>query len=75
MLDLFFMNIGTNNIMTDISNGVIRLARMTFMSGHHILERVLGHETIHRLHRKKFDGVLLNIEFGKPYDKVKWLFL
>jgi hypothetical protein len=74
MLD-FFMNIGTNHIMTDISNEVIRLAHMTFMLGHRILERVLGHETIHRLHQKKFDGVLLNMEFGKPYDKVKWPFL
>jgi hypothetical protein len=30
-------------------------------------------ETIHELHRKKLDGVLLlKIDFEKAYDKVKW---
>jgi hypothetical protein len=46
------------------------------MPGRHILEGVLVlHETIHELHRKKLDGVLLKIDFEKAYDKVKWPFL
>jgi hypothetical protein len=36
---------------------------------------VILHETIHELHRKKMDGILLKIDFEKAYDKVKWLFL
>ena len=33
------------------------------------------HETIHELHRKKKDGVILKLDFEKAYDKVKWPFL
>jgi hypothetical protein len=36
---------------------------------------VILHETIHELHNKKMDGVLLKIDFEKAYDKVKWSFL
>jgi hypothetical protein len=35
---------------------------------------VVLHETIHELHRRKLDGVLLKIDFEKAYDKVKWDF-
>jgi hypothetical protein len=46
------------------------------MPGRHILEGVVVlHEKIHELHKKKFDGVLLKIDFEKAYDKVKWDFL
>jgi hypothetical protein len=42
----------------------------------HILEGVVViHETIHELHRKKLDGVLLKLDFEKAYDKVKCDFL
>jgi hypothetical protein len=46
------------------------------MPGRHILEGVvILHETIHELHRKKLDGVLLKLDFEKAYDKFKWSFL
>jgi hypothetical protein len=55
---------------------VIKPTQTAFMPGRHILEGVvILHETIHELHRKKLDGVLLKLDFGKAYDKVKWSFL
>ena len=36
---------------------------------------VILHETVHELHRKKLNGVILKIDFEKVYDKVKWSFL
>jgi hypothetical protein len=31
---------------------------------------VILHETIHKLHTKKMDGVIFKIDFEKAYDKV-----
>jgi hypothetical protein len=54
---------------------VIRLTQTSFIPGRHILEGVvILHETIHELHRKEMDGILLKIDFEKAYDKVKWYF-
>ena len=36
---------------------------------------VILHETIHELHTKKLNGVILKIYFEMAYDKVKWSFL
>ena len=33
------------------------------------------HETIHKLHRKRQDGVILKLDFEKAYDKTKWHFI
>jgi hypothetical protein len=42
------------------------------MLGGHILEGVLVlHKTIHEMHRRNLDGVLVKIDFEKAYDKVK----
>jgi hypothetical protein len=71
----FFTKVGTNRV-TSVAQKVIRPTQTTFMPGRHILEGVLIlHETIHELHRKKMDGVLLKINFEKAYDKVRWPFL
>jgi hypothetical protein len=46
------------------------------MRGRNILEGVvIIHETIHEMHRKKQNGVILKIDFEKAYDKVKWSFM
>ena len=46
------------------------------MRGRNILEGVvILHETIHELHRKNQNGVIIKIDFEKAYDKVRWDFL
>jgi hypothetical protein len=46
------------------------------MRGRNILEGVvILHGTIHELHRKMQDGVILKIDFEKSCDQVKWPFL
>jgi hypothetical protein len=36
---------------------------------------IVLHETIHELHRKKQNGVILKIDFEKAYDKINWSFV
>ena len=49
---------------------------MTFMPGRNIPEgAVVLHETIHELHKKKKNGVILKLDFEKAYDKVNWSFV
>jgi hypothetical protein len=51
------MKVATNRI-SKIAEKVIRTNQTSFMPGRHILERVaILHETIHKVHRKKMDGV------------------
>jgi hypothetical protein len=43
------------------------------MQGRHILDGVVTlDETVHEIHRKKLNEVILKIDFKKAYDKVKW---
>jgi hypothetical protein len=52
------------------------LYQITFVPGRNIMEGVvILHETIHEMHRKKMNGVILKLDFEKAYDKVKWEFL
>jgi hypothetical protein len=45
------------------------------MPGRNILEGVvILHETIHELHKKKKNDVILKLDFEKAYDKVNWSF-
>jgi hypothetical protein len=36
---------------------------------------IVLHETIHEMHRKKYSGVILKIDFEKAYDKLNWNFI
>jgi hypothetical protein len=59
-----------------VADHVIRPSQTAFMQGRNILDGVvILHETVHELHRKKMNGVILKIDFEKAYDNVKWSFL
>jgi hypothetical protein len=62
--------------LNSVADHVVRPTQTAFMQGRYILDGVVTlHETIHELHRKKLNGVILKIDFEKAYDKVKWSFL
>jgi hypothetical protein len=59
-----------------VSDHVVLQSLTAFMQGRYILDGVVTlHETIHEMHRKKLNVVILKIDFEKTYDKVKWSFL
>ena len=54
-----------------MADHVVRPSQTTFMQGRNILDGVaILHETVHELHRKKLNGVILKFNFKKAYDKV-----
>ena len=62
--------------LNSVADHVVRPTQTTFMQGRNILDGVvILHETVHEMHRKKLNGVILKIDFEKAYDKVKWSFL
>ena len=70
-----FTKVATNRLM-GVANKVVQPSQIAFMPGRNIMEGVvILHETIHELHTKKLNGVVLKIDFEKAYDKVKWPFL
>jgi hypothetical protein len=70
-----FTKVATIQLNT-VADHVIRPSQTAFMQGRNILDGVVVlHETVHELHRKKLNGVILKIDFEKAYDKVKWSFL
>jgi hypothetical protein len=63
--------VDTNRIL-EVAHTVVRPTQTAFMLGRQILEGVVViHETIHELHWKKMDNVLLKIAFEKAYGNVK----
>jgi hypothetical protein len=55
---------------------MIQPSQSVFIKGKNILDGVvILHETIHEMHRKRLNGVILKLYFEKAYDKVKWSFL
>ena len=64
------------NRLSVVAQKIIRPSQTAFIPGRHILEGVvILHETIHEMHKKKKNGVILKLDFEKAYDKVKWPFL
>jgi hypothetical protein len=50
-------------------------SQTAFMQGRYILDGVVTfHKTIHEMHRKSLNGIILKINFEKTYDKIKWSF-
>jgi hypothetical protein len=50
----------------------VRPSQTPFMQGRNILDEVVTlHETVHELHSKKLNRVILKLDFEKAYDKVK----
>ena len=70
-----FTKVATSRI-NSVANHLINPTQTAFMRGRNILEGVIiFHETIHELHRKNQNGVIIKIDFEKAYDKVRWDFL
>jgi hypothetical protein len=66
-----FTKIATIRLNT-VADHVVRPSQTAFMQGRNILDGVaILHETVHELHSKKLNGVILKIDFEKAYDKVK----
>jgi hypothetical protein len=62
--------------LNNVADHVVRPSQTAFMQGRNILDGVVTlHETVHELHSKKLNGVILKLDFEKAYDKVKWSFL
>jgi hypothetical protein len=62
--------------VTDVAKKVISPTQTTFLPGRNIMEGVIVlHKTIHEMHRKKQDGVILKIDFENAYDKINWSFV
>jgi hypothetical protein len=71
----FFTKVATIRLNA-VADDVVRPSQTAFMQGRNILDGVVTlHETVHELHSKKLNGVLLKLDFKKAYDKVKWSFL
>jgi hypothetical protein len=62
--------------LTQVAEKLISQSQTAFIPGRNIMEgAVILHETIHELHRKKMNRVILKLDFEKAYDKVKWGFI
>jgi hypothetical protein len=70
-----FMKVATLRL-NSVGDHVDRPSRTMFRQGRNILDEVVSlHETVHVLHSKKLNWVILKMDFEKAYDKVKWSFL
>lgn len=55
-----------------VASKVVQPSQTSFMPGWNIMEGVvISHGSIHELHTKKINGVILKFDFEKVYDKVK----
>jgi Reverse transcriptase (RNA-dependent DNA polymerase) len=64
------------NRLSGIMNNIVDEAQVAFIQGRFILDNVLtAHEIIHYAKIYKQKGIILKIDFEKPYDRVSWPFL
>ena len=70
-----FTKVATNRI-ANVAQRIIKPSQTAFLPGRNIMEgAVILHETLHELHTKKQNGIVLKIDFEKVYDKVSRNFL
>jgi hypothetical protein len=66
-----FMKMATIRLNTVVDH-VVRPSQTMFMEGRNIQDGVVAlYKTVHKLHSKKLNGVILKLDFEKTYDKVK----
>ena len=59
--------------LNSVPDHVVSPTQTAFMQGRNILDGMaIIHETVHEMHRRKLNGVILKIDFEKAYDKVNW---
>jgi hypothetical protein len=57
--------------VTPIVQKVISPSQTAFLSGRNIMEEVIVlHETIHKMHKNKQNGIVLKIDFEKADDNM-----
>ena len=62
-----FTKVLTNRLSV-VAQKIIRPSQTAFIPGRHILEGVvILHETIHEMHKKKKNGVILKLDFEKKH--------
>jgi hypothetical protein len=70
-----FTKVATLRLNT-VADHVVRSSQTALMQERNILDGVVTlHETVHELHSKKLNRVILKLDFKKAYDKAKWSFL
>jgi hypothetical protein len=71
LVSIFFTKVTTIRL-NPVADHVVRPPEAAFMQGRNILNGIVTlHETIHELHSKKLNGIILKLNFEKAYDKVK----
>jgi hypothetical protein len=78
LLNVSFKNFTkvTTNRVTEVAKKVISPTQTSFLPRRNIMEGVIVlHKTIHEMHRKKQDGVILKIDFKNAYDKINCSFV
>lgn len=62
--------------LTKVVQRIVAPTQSTFIKDRYILESVVvAHELIHSIHNSGEQGVVLNLDYEKAYDKVSWSFL
>eukprot|EP00253_Pinus_taeda_P012046 PITA_12046 len=64
------------NRLKSIHPGIISEEQLGYVEGRQILDNILlAQEMIHSLHSRKEEGMLMQLDLSKAYDKVSWRYL